>query len=1368
MGYNGYFKLGETEIINAARTQAYVDRLSPSFGLAGCDDCEGLPAALGNGREYGPAQRGDVLATVTNMWRDPLPRTQTSTGFMTWQAGTGETGGTLYSPSTSSVVVRENLLTNPYAANGGSGWNFQNGTGEATAVTLNASGGPDVNYMVGFARRTVTTAKTATGGSGWFYREAGTIPGATGDQRTFAVWVRSSAMTTVTLQIQFRQAGATVNSSAAPAVVVPSNTWMLLQHTATAANAYDSVQIWPTIPSILPVGATYDVAGVQSERPGTFKQRLFWGGSTPYEIETGLDVRYDVSGGAYSYPRMRYGITSDARLAGSAYFARRIITEVATGSALGWRGNTVATRTTVGGTAGQDVAVSAYARPLLGTGVFFTLRVELFNAGGTAIQTQDTPVLLPNGVETRVSTTLVAGQDFASVGFRLYQTAPMVSLTGAAIDIGSIFVSTDAGPDYPWFDGGIDDTEDTDYSWTGVAGNSASTKTVYEIVRPITQQGGYTTPIVDRAPWLDSSNPDLTNFWGVYPLAVDGLDDSTRTTTVTELTTDGAVMSIPRARAREIRYDVMLVGADAAAVDAGFHWLNRALDAVRCDSVDLGCTGTDLDFYSTCPPLCDFSDCPDNPVDYNFLGINNLYAYEPALEEAAKWQGAGGLAVRVQPFSGPANCNSMLAEFRNNEGRVQRLVTGLIVGETYLVSLDTPSTRPGQRLGVSGIGFIEAGAYVNFPNCERTMQFEFVATQNNHQVYLELADHPALTNPTSVTGFINFVGLHVERTSADRLTYQTYFPDDGTGTNGWTPNPTLTTGQGGVMTTGRQFTTLGVAWSAPNPGTSGPGVLVSRPIRGLTPGREYRFTISGYSPTYTTLATRARIAGGVSGDVNINGTGGRFTPYVDFIATSEAHTIELYLSSAVPSGLAIDLNYASVVDMTSEPAAAPNPARRYERTLFQVTAMTGPTITERYDKNTGSMMRVSFGLVAGVPHHFGPMSRVGSAIGGTAFPTPEIECSNSQPVRINFAQNPSFETSTTGYTTTWDGAGGAWSRVLSPTAIGIEDYPATQRYVLQGAWTASSGAGTVAFNTSIESPGAYVLSFYVRASAGLMASTVLSARVGTTGVNVSHADSQVEVPANMNRWTRVEVPIMVGPGGATNLSTAIRIVGQAGGLLPAGGGTVQIDGVQIEFGGTATDFFTGDYQNAAWAGAANASRSVYTPPVASELIDPDCPPLPSPPAPPLITNSCVEDPDGWVRYAIDVPATDIPLFSSALPVVRINTGNVAARQVRMRWYRNPASLPVTGLNACDFEGEIIASYVPPNAVMEINAITRSAEATVNGGLPQVATQLLYGPDGGPMIWPELSCNIPYVFTVDVEPDGDVTELDVRLDLGLKV
>ena len=51
--------------------------------------------------------------------------------------------------------------------------------------------------------------------------------------------------------------------------------------------------------------------------------------------------------------------------------------------------------------------------------------------------------------------------------------------------------------------------------------------------------GPYSTPALDPAPWYDPDDLRSGNFWGIYPISIDGLEDSSRGSTVTEFTTDG-------------------------------------------------------------------------------------------------------------------------------------------------------------------------------------------------------------------------------------------------------------------------------------------------------------------------------------------------------------------------------------------------------------------------------------------------------------------------------------------------------------------------------------------------------------------------------------------------------------------------------------------------------------------------------------------------------------------------------------------------------------------------------------------------------------------------------------------------------------
>lgn len=85
------------------------------------------------------------------------------------------------------------------------------------------------------------------------------------------------------------------------------------------------------------------------------------------------------------------------------------------------------------------------------------------------------------------------------------------------------------------------------------------------------------------------------------------------------------------------------------------------------------------------------------------------------------------------------------------------------------------------------------------------------------------------------------------------------------------------------------------------------------------------------------------------------------------------------------------------------------------------------------------------------------------------------------------------------------------------------------------------------------------------------------------------------------------------------------------------------------------------------------------------------------------------------------------------------------------------------VDPCSWCSEFILSYLPPNTDLSVDAIRERAYATVAGGPEQPADTLLYGSDGGPMSWSSLSCNIPYLFAIDVpEPLLD----DVRISLEL--
>lgn len=176
---------------------------------------------------------------------------------------------------------------------------------------------------------------------------------------------------------------------------------------------------------------------------------------------------------------------------------------------------------------------------------------------------------------------------------------------------------------------------------------------------------------------------------------------------------------------------------------------------------------------------------------------------------------------------------------------------------------------------------------------------------------------------------------------------------------------------------------------------------------------------------------------------------------------------------------------------------------------------------------------------------------------------------------------------------------------------------------------------------------------------------------------------------------------------------------------------------------------------------------------ADPLIDPDLPPLVMPPRPPTIPTLGVDEVPSWERFWIVPPATgynveqdrfiysaDVPLWLTSVPTLEIQTKAQAFRQVRVRFYPNPFNRELGGgnndqpIDLCSYCAEFIVGYVPPNTLLTVDGVAKRSWAAVNmvGTVP--ADHVMYGTDGVPMEWPELSCGTEYLVSIDV-PTPDV-------------
>jgi hypothetical protein len=92
----------------------------------------------------------------------------------------------------------------------------------------------------------------------------------------------------------------------------------------------------------------------------------------------------------------------------------------------------------------------------------------------------------------------------------------------------------------------------------------------------------YKTPLLDDAPWVDSDVPDSLDFLGVYPLEVNGIEDSTREATTVQSLNDGGVPGRLRHATKTLNFNTILIGTTDAAVEYGFRWLKQALLGGPC------------------------------------------------------------------------------------------------------------------------------------------------------------------------------------------------------------------------------------------------------------------------------------------------------------------------------------------------------------------------------------------------------------------------------------------------------------------------------------------------------------------------------------------------------------------------------------------------------------------------------------------------------------------------------------------------------------------------------------------------------------------------------------------------------------------
>lgn len=433
----------------------------------------------------------------------------------------------------------------------------------------------------------------------------------------------------------------------------------------------------------------------------------------------------------------------------------------------------------------------------------------------------------------------------------------------------------------------------------------------------------------------------------------------------------------------------------------------------------------------------------------------------------------------------------------------------------------------------------------------------------------------------------------------------------------------------------------------------------------------------------------------------------------------------------------------------------------YERHLYNCTVIDGPRITQQFDPMCGAMAQVEFTIVAGVPSPFGPAVQLASVKPDPAV-LPEVpedipcESGSSATVvqRTNLAPNPG-PTLAEGWQTL-DAT--YWTNVITPGAN------VKSSRIALGGWApkvigAVSFAGAYGTDTAmmplVSAGSLYTISMDMAPSVNARGYLEVQG-VNAAGQNVGSSlfvGTEVVGPTGTRASLRIE-PV----AGVVGLRIAARMEAEVDNALI--GDFATFGKVLVEVGNAANPYFDGDTVSTApaidydWVGVAghSASRlieSVYVGPI----IDPDCPPIPTPPRPPVVDDSCIDDVDTYKRFTVSIPADVVPQWSDLVPILNLTTTGTVVRQLRVRFYSNPDGYPVDKLVPCSFIGEFIISYLPAYSTMTIDGTSREVVITGATGNANAASHLLYGSGGGPVSWPYMSCGSQYDLAVDIDPSA---------------
>jgi hypothetical protein len=905
----------------------------------------------------------------------------------------------------------------------------------------------------------------------------------------------------------------------------------------------------------------------------------------------------------------------------------------------------------------------------------------------------------------------------------------------------------------------------------------------------------YTTPLQDDAPWTDSDDLNSYDFYGVYPLEITGLEDSTVTAEVVESVIDGGYVGKPRRQTRPVVFSAVLVGASECAVEYGLRWLRTALNGGPCLSRLPGnCSGVEL-CYLACPPVVGDVQPPQVPGDVVLDGTNRVM--NPNVEANLNgWaSNAGSLYPVTRDTTAPISGTASAMTTRVVPNKVTQGANGTFEG--------------GNITGFLGSGGIGSEATVA------------ASTVQAHTGTGSLKVTFGTGSSGASAAYVNLTGLTVGSVyTAECWIYVPGTPNlltagaNGTfegSISGWTPagTPTPTV----ALSTAQKRTggsSMAITW-----GTAGASATAVYAPFPTVIGQQYTVEAWLYIPT-----------GGASSSVIVNGGvfNGNIISVRDqwalssctFTATGTTSTIELCHRVPSTAGQICYVDDARAFSVASNSVAcAPalaidggsNKTPRQPVTVPDVWTKSSVTFTATVASEyiyvpitTAASTAGQFCYVddvkvtaaADLDYAVSSVYNNGGVLDGpvnllSVTPgvpiTAAIDVRTEQPARqaqisiywtdaaqnfVGTAASSSYTVLTSGHSTRLVQTGtppvgaafcvvivGVYTQGFATNAVVGErvwydnvyagtdasgayydgDTPAKGDYSYRWTGTENLSASERYVQTYVPGPAPTADDCYDRIGRSLHNVTTTTGPTVTQKMTMTDGGTAWSVT-----WTMVaanpaefgvERPLVQG---FLDPDVAVPYVG---GVIPPGGAF-------DEDGSTQTD--------------ADCAVTVFRP-----VYDPLCSLLVPPPDVPTVVPTCFSFPASYRRTSFVIPRENIPLWTDVAPIISVTTKLNEARTVRVRFYADQFDTGTPAADPCNFCADLVFSYVPPHSTLVLDCADRQVYIDTPGFGRRRADTLVSDSKGNPFEWPEFSCGFGYTVTVDLllqQPAAPVIDLSL--------